>query len=99
MPVSDATTTSLVTSGSGSSTNSFIVASGGELTVIVLVAEALPPGPATVAVIVNTPGTLYTVNALVELAESPLPNVKLLEVTWLVVIALTNTSCGASPVD
>ena len=68
-------------SGSGSSTVSSIGASGGELTVIVKVSESLPPGPVTVAVIVNTPGTLYTVNPLVEVVLSPLPNVILHEVT------------------
>ena len=97
VPVSCATTTSFVTSGSGSSAVSSIVASGGEVTVIDKVSETLPPGPATVEVIVYSPGTSYTVNPLVEFVLSPLPKVILLEVTWLVVVAFTKTSCGASP--
>ena len=101
VPVSAATLTSFVISGSGSSISSIggKGGSGGEVTVIVFVAEALPPGPATVAVIVYVPGVSYTVNPFLEFAVSPLPNVILLEVTWLAVVAWTNTSCGVSPTD
>ena len=81
VPVSCATVIAFVIPGSGSSTVSSVVSSGGEVTVIDKVSETLPPGPATVAVIVYTPGTLYTVNPLVEFVLSPLPNVILLEVT------------------
>ena len=58
VPVSDAITISAVISGSGSSIESIggKGGSGGELTVIVKVSEALPPGPAAVAVIVYVPG-------------------------------------------
>ena len=80
VPVSAATLTSFVISGSGSSISSIggKGGSGGEVTVIVFVAEALPPGPATVAVIVYVPGVSYTVNPFLEFAVSPLPNVILL---------------------
>ena len=57
VPVSAATTISDVISGSGSSIESIggKGGSGGALTTIVFVAEALPPGPATVAVTVYVP--------------------------------------------
>ena len=58
-----------------------LLTQGHEVTVIDKVSETLPPGPATVEVIVYSPGTSYTVNPLVEFVLSPLPKVILLEVT------------------
>ena len=58
--VSDANIKSDVISGSGSSIESIggPGGAGGEVTVIAKVSEALPPGPAAVAVIVYVPGVL-----------------------------------------